>query len=116
MGVNTVCTDANLHPTNGCSLVSIRCYRRHVSPPPLFNSKPGLITTTVYTGVCPASLSIKAETLPLAIPRPTSSNFPGIRYAGRLVTDPPSNLGQGEATLFSGTASQTGKAAGAIIA
>ena len=34
--------------------------------------------------------------------------FPGIRYAGRLVSDPPSNLGQGEATGFSGTGSQTG--------
>src|SRR5438874_5441376 len=35
------------------------------------------------------------------------SQFPSIRYAGRLVTDPPSNLSQGEATMFPGTASQT---------
>src|SRR6266403_1069902 len=33
--------------------------------------------------------------------------FPGIRYAGRLATDPLNNLGQGEANMFSGTASQT---------
>ena len=33
---------------------------------------------------------------------------PQIRYAGRLATDTPSTLGQGEATLFSGTGSQTG--------
>ena len=39
---------------------------------------------------------------------PVLSMFPGIRYAGRLVSDPPSNLGQGEATMFSGTGSQTG--------
>jgi hypothetical protein len=38
----------------------------------------------------------------------SSSLFPGIRYAGRLVGDPPSNLGQGEATMFTGTGSQTG--------
>jgi hypothetical protein len=38
----------------------------------------------------------------------SSSLFPGIRYAGRLVSDPPSNLGQGEATMFTGTGSQTG--------
>ena len=38
----------------------------------------------------------------------SASSFPGIRYAGRLVGDPPSNLGQGEATLFSGPANQTG--------
>ena len=37
----------------------------------------------------------------------SSSQFPSIRYAGRLVTDPPSNLSQGEATMFAGTASQT---------
>ena len=33
--------------------------------------------------------------------------FPGIRYAGRLATDPVNNLGQGEAVMFNGTASQT---------
>src|SRR4029079_14216039 len=37
----------------------------------------------------------------------SSSLFPGIRYAGRLVTDPLNNLSQGEATLFTGTGSQT---------
>src|SRR5437899_2710282 len=37
-----------------------------------------------------------------------ASAFPGIRYAGRLVTDPPNNLSQGEGTMFNGTASQTG--------
>ena len=36
-----------------------------------------------------------------------TSQFPSIRYAGRLVTDPPNNLTQGEATMFPGTASQT---------
>src|SRR5438094_9782017 len=33
--------------------------------------------------------------------------FPSIRYAGRLVTDPPSNLSQGEAVMFAGTSAQT---------
>src|SRR5207253_9821265 len=35
------------------------------------------------------------------------SMFPGIRYAGRLVTDPPNDLSQREATMFTGTGSQT---------
>jgi hypothetical protein len=35
------------------------------------------------------------------------SMFPGIRYAGRLATDPPNDLSQGEAIMFSGTGSQT---------
>ena len=38
----------------------------------------------------------------------SASINPQIRYAGRLVTDPINTLGQGEATLFSGTGSQTG--------
>jgi len=33
--------------------------------------------------------------------------FPGIRYAGRLATDPPGGLAQGEATLINGTGVQT---------
>jgi hypothetical protein len=43
-----------------------------------------------------------------AVSGPSPAPFPGIRYAGRLVNDPPSNLGQGEATMFTGTGSQTG--------
>ena len=35
------------------------------------------------------------------------SMFPGIRYAGRLESDPPGNLAQGEATMFTGAGSQT---------
>jgi hypothetical protein len=38
----------------------------------------------------------------------SSTAFPGIRYAGRLSSDPAGNLGQGEATMFSGAGSQTG--------
>ena len=34
--------------------------------------------------------------------------FPGIRYAGRLAADPPNDLSQGEAIMFTGTGSQTG--------
>ncbi|MGH6630237.1 MAG: carboxypeptidase regulatory-like domain-containing protein, partial [Burkholderiales bacterium] len=33
--------------------------------------------------------------------------FPSIRYAGRLASDPPGSLAQGEATLVAGTSSQT---------
>jgi hypothetical protein len=34
------------------------------------------------------------------------TNFPSIHYAGRLTTDPPGTLGQGEATLIDGTGVQ----------
>ena len=36
-----------------------------------------------------------------------TSMFPGIRYAGRLSSDPPNNLGQGEATMFNGSGNET---------
>ena len=37
----------------------------------------------------------------------SSTVFPSIRYAGRLASDPPSSLAQGEATLIAGSGSQT---------
>ena len=37
----------------------------------------------------------------------SSTMFPGIRYAGRLASDPPNNLSQGEAVMFNGTGSQS---------
>src|SRR5882724_8444769 len=44
----------------------------------------------------------------LAVGYSTSSTsvFPSIAYAGRLATDPPGTLGQGEATMFAGTGVQ----------
>jgi hypothetical protein len=38
----------------------------------------------------------------------SSTVFPSLRYAGRLASDPPSTLAQGETTLFTGLGSQTG--------
>jgi hypothetical protein len=38
----------------------------------------------------------------------SQSIFPGIRYAGRLATDPLNDLGQGEAVMTNGGGSQTG--------
>ncbi len=37
----------------------------------------------------------------------SSAIHPGIHYAGRLATDPPNDLSQGEATMFDGAGSQT---------
>jgi hypothetical protein len=36
----------------------------------------------------------------------SSNDHPGIRYAGRLSSDPPNDLGQGEGTMFTGPGSQ----------
>ena len=40
----------------------------------------------------------------------TAPNYPGVAYAGRLATDPPNELSQGEAMLHAGSGSQTGTA------
>jgi hypothetical protein len=37
----------------------------------------------------------------------SASQFPSIRYAGRLESDPPGNLAQGEAIMFNGSGAQT---------
>ena len=37
----------------------------------------------------------------------SATMFPGIRYAGRLASDPPGNLAQGEAIMTNGGGSQT---------
>lgn len=39
----------------------------------------------------------------------SSTIYPSVRYAGRLVTDPPGTLPQGEQSLVAGTGSQTGE-------
>ena len=41
----------------------------------------------------------------------SSTTYPSIRYAGRLTTDPPNTLGQGEAEIIAGSGSQTSAAA-----
>ena len=48
----------------------------------------------------------KQGNLTLGFSASSATIFPQIRYAGRLVTDPPGTLAQGEAHLFDGTGSQ----------
>src|SRR5678810_996024 len=49
-----------------------------------------------------------AGNLALGFSASSSFIYPQIRYAGRLATDPPNTLAQGEAHLFDGTGSQSG--------
>ena len=51
---------------------------------------------------------IRSGNLAIGFSASSASISPQIRYAGRLATDPLNTLAQGEATLFSGTGSQTG--------
>jgi uncharacterized repeat protein (TIGR01451 family) len=49
-----------------------------------------------------------AGNLAIGFSASSASINPQLRYAGRLATDPPNQLAQGEAHLFDGTGSQTG--------
>lgn len=49
----------------------------------------------------------RAGNLAIGFSASSAEIFPQIRYAGRLATDPPNTLAQGEAHLFDGTGSQT---------
>jgi hypothetical protein len=50
----------------------------------------------------------KAKNMAVAYSITSASMFPGIRYTGRLATDPVNTLPQGEAIIVNGTGSQTG--------
>jgi hypothetical protein len=103
---NTVCTDASCANQTG-----IRWYQFDVTGG-AFPATPTQQQTWTNgnDGVWRFMSSIAVDSCgDTALNYATSSTslFPGIRYAGRLVTDPLNNLSQGEATLFTGTGSQT---------
>ena len=52
----------------------------------------------------------KAMNMAVAYSYSSATSFPGIRYTGRLSTDPASTLPQGEGIIISGTGAQTGSA------
>jgi hypothetical protein len=102
----TVCTDANCTGATG-----IRWYQFNVTGG-TFPATPVQQQTWTNNsdGVWRFMPSIAVDSCGnTAIGYSTSRStlFPGIRYAGRLATDPLNNLGQGEAVMFNGTASQT---------
>jgi len=103
---NTVCTDANCTGATG-----VRWHQ--------FNVTGGVFPATAVQqqtwtnggdGIWRFMPSIAVDNCgdaAIGYASSSGSMFPGIRYAGRLVTDPLNNLGQGEAVMFNGTASQT---------
>jgi hypothetical protein len=103
---DTVCTDANCTGATG-----IRWYQFNVTGG-TFPATPVQQQTWTNNsdGVWRFMPSIAVDSCgntAIGYASSSSSMFPGIRYAGRLATDPLNNLGQGEAVLFNGTASQT---------
>jgi len=104
---NTVCTDANCTQPTGVRWYQFDVTGGNFPATPVqqqtwTNNDDGL-----YRFMSSVAVDNAGNTA-IGYATSSSAQFPGIRYAGRLVSDPPSNLGQGEATLFSGTGSQTG--------
>ena len=82
----------------------------------LSNSKRGPTAVTVSIGLCPASPLIKLGNAAIGYAVSSSIHLPRYSLRGRLESDPPGNLGQGEATCSTARASKRRGTAGAIIA
>ena len=103
---NTVCTDANCTGPTG-----IRWYQFDVTGG---NFPPTALQQQTWTngndGLWRWMPSIAVDdngNVAIGYSISSPSMFPGIRYAGRLVSDPPGNLAQGEATMFNGSGNET---------
>src|SRR5438093_1114423 len=66
-----------------------------------------MLTLQSMVSVMPSIAVIQNATTAFGNATRVSSMFPAIRYAGLFAIDPPNDLGQGEATMFDGTGSQT---------
>jgi hypothetical protein len=103
---NTVCTDANCTQPTG-----VRWYQFDVTG----GTFPGTpVQQQTWTNnndglyrFMPSIAVDQSGNAAIGYATSSSNDHPGIRYAGRLSSDPPGNLGQGEATLFTGAGSQT---------
>jgi hypothetical protein len=103
---NTVCTDANCTQPTG-----VRWYQFDVTGGTFPATPVQQQTWTnnndgLYRFMSSIAVDQAGDTV-IGYATSSSTAFPGIRYAGRLSSDPPSDLVQGEATLFSGTGSES---------
>jgi N-acetylneuraminic acid mutarotase len=103
---NTVCTDANCTQPTG-----VRWYQFDVTGGTFPATPVQQQTWTnnndgLYRFMSSIAVDNSGNTA-IGYAGSSSNDHPGIRYAGRLESDPPGNLGQGEATLFTGAGSQT---------
>jgi hypothetical protein len=90
------------------SVAGIRWYEiRNISSTPTIYQQGTYAPDSTYRWMGSAAQD-RAGNIAIGFSASSSSINPQIRYAGRLATDPLGQLSQGEATLFSGTGSQTG--------
>ncbi len=97
------------HTINSGSVTGIRWYEIHISGGSFSLNQQGTFDPGDGNYRWLPSLAVDGNgNMAVGYSISSSSINPGIRYAGRLRTDPLNQLSQGEATLIAGTGSQTG--------
>jgi hypothetical protein len=103
---STVCTDANCTGPTG-----VRWYQFNVTggtfPSTAVQQQTWTNGNDGLYRFMPSIAVDNAGNAAIGYSTSSSTAFPDIRYAGRLASDPSNDLGQGEATMFAGTGSQT---------
>jgi hypothetical protein len=91
---------------NGSGIASIRWYQVNVGTAKIVQQ--GTYNPDSTHRWIPSLAVDKLGNMAVGYSVSSSAIYPGIRYAGRLVTDPLGTLAQGETSLIEGTASQVG--------
>jgi len=100
---------------NGSGIASVRWYQLNVSGGTVVTSGPvqqGTFNPDATHRFMPSLAVDGTGNMAIGYSVSTSTTYPSIRYAGRLVTDPLNTLGQGETTMWTGTGAQTNTCGG----
>jgi hypothetical protein len=104
---------------NGSGIASVRWYQLNVSGGTVTTSSPvqqGTFNPDANHRFMPSLAVDGSGNMAIGYSVASSTTYPSIRYAGRLVTDPLNTLGQGETTLWAGTGAQTNTCGGRACA
>jgi hypothetical protein len=104
---------------NGSAIASVRWYQLNVSGGTVATSSPvqqGTFNPDANHRFMPSLAVDGSGNMAIGYSVSSSTTYPSIRYAGRLVTDPLNTLGQGETTLWAGTGAQTNTCGGGACA
>jgi hypothetical protein len=101
---------------NGSGVASVRWYQINVTGGTVVTAKPvqqGTFNPNALHRFMP-SLAVDGQgDMAIGYTASSTTFYPSIRYAGRLVGDAPNTLGQGETTLWAGAGAQTNSCGGA---
>jgi hypothetical protein len=100
---------------NGSGIASVRWYQLNVSGGTVVTSSPvqqGTFNPDATHRFMPSLAVDGSGNMAVGYSVSTSTTYPSIRYAGRLVGDPLNTLSQGETTMWTGTGAQTNDCGG----